>query len=204
MYPLCITSRSKRLPQRPSLKSGCQSSVNTRHAFGQREHVVDDREDGGRRRGRAGGYLSGRNMTCPSHSSSMLHSTISNISSTAWLIGTSLLTRNTPGISKPAAIRSYAYCFIVLTSCVNKTRPSVAAHSNISASPLPRSPTSCTRTMSSSGLRCNSPRRIRLSKFSSVADGSISYISFIASLQKRKARQSQRAFIAQLENRRAY
>ncbi len=58
-------------------------------------------------------------------------------------------------------------------SCVKTTLSSRAAHSRTEGSSAPRKPTSCTRTMSRSGLRRKSPRTMSSLKFSSETSRSM-------------------------------
>ena len=69
--------------------------------------------------------------------------------------------------------RAYAYLVIVETSCVSKIRPSWAAHASTAGSAAHERPASCTRTMSRSGRRRNSPRTMSLLRFSSASSRSI-------------------------------
>src|SRR5215213_9289939 len=69
---------------------------------------------------------------------------------------------------------------MVPTSCESSTLPSRAAHSSTSGSSFLGRLAACTRTMSSSGRRRSTPRRILLLKSSSVANRSIVLCRFVA------------------------
>jgi len=77
------------------------------------------------------------------------------------------------GHCQPAPTLSYPWRVIVLTSCVSRTRTCSAAHARTLASGAPENQAYWTRTMSKSGLRRNSPRRMSWLKFSSTASGSM-------------------------------
>ncbi len=84
-------------------------------------------------------------------------------------IETARLTANTPGIGWLVRPRSYASRVMVVTSWASKTRPCWAAYSSKVGSSAPDNPTSCTRTMSTSGFHRNKPRTMALLKFSSAS-----------------------------------